>query len=81
MRRKPPHPTIMKHQNLIITEQRIKLKRYKDGKILKEILEKIDFSSYNPLSNDFISTLYIGLMSFLLNSMYQYLLHKQHLIR
>lgn len=25
---------IMKHQNLIITEQRIKLKRYKDGKIL-----------------------------------------------
>ena len=71
----------MKHQNLIITEQRIKLKRYKDGKILKEILEKIDFSSYNPLSNDFISTLYIGLMSFLLNSMYQYLLHKQHLIR
>ena len=25
---------IMKHQNLIITEQRVKLKRYKDGKIL-----------------------------------------------
>lgn len=25
---------IMKHQNLIITEQRIKLKHYKDGKIL-----------------------------------------------
>lgn len=25
---------IMKHQNLIITEQRIKLKRYKDGKVL-----------------------------------------------
>ena len=24
---------IMKHQNLIITEQRVKLKRYKDGKI------------------------------------------------
>ena len=25
---------IMKHQNLIITEQRINLKRYKDGKVL-----------------------------------------------
>lgn len=25
---------IMKHQNLIITEQRIKLKRYEDGKVL-----------------------------------------------
>ena len=25
---------ILKHQNLIITEQRIKLKRYKDGKVL-----------------------------------------------
>ncbi len=25
---------IMKHQNLIINEQRVKLKRYKDGKIL-----------------------------------------------
>lgn len=27
---------IMKNQNLIITEQRVKLKRYKDGKILIE---------------------------------------------
>lgn len=33
----------------------------------KSSLSKIDFTSYNPLSNEFVSALYIGLMSDLLN--------------